>query len=104
MSARGTRNLLAGVLVTLVAVVIFEERVSAGCPNPRLSYTVTVTGPEEDCEEAVEEHTGNDCPGLCQTCGRTYDDDYDTENNVCILGEDFKSRSGWIQCNCKEPI
>jgi protein-disulfide isomerase len=66
--------------------------------------TETIPGPVEDCELQVEQDTASDCPGLCDICGRSYDGDFETENNVCELGEDLKSRSGWIQCNCGQPI
>jgi hypothetical protein len=96
---------LAALLFFLAAIMAGSNiSVLADCPNPRLSYEETITGPVEDCEDQVDSDVDAECPDLCDICGRSWiNGDYSTGNDICDMIDQFHSASGWIQCDC-DPL
>lgn len=86
----------------------------AGCPNPHLTYSISVSGPADECIDEVEDHVEADCPDLCEICQRSFNEDsqlsegedYVLQHTGCLEEDDppYNSISGWIQCKCGPQI
>ena len=105
MSSRAIRNVSA-IVFLLAGALFLTEATYADCENPVLSWTVTVTGPESECVDAVEEDIQSgegSCGYVCFQCGRHWEfPDYSLQYPGCreVPTDPTKSESGSITCHC----